>query len=31
MKGGRMIIRPETANDYAAIRNILIAAFAKHP
>jgi putative acetyltransferase len=26
-----MIIRPETANDYAAIRNILIAAFANHP
>jgi putative acetyltransferase len=26
-----MIIRPETANDYAAIRNILIEAFADHP
>ena len=26
-----MIIRPETANDYDAIRNLLIAAFADHP
>jgi putative acetyltransferase len=26
-----MIIRPETAADYVAIRNILIAAFANHP
>ena len=26
-----MIIRSETENDYAAIRNILIAAFANHP
>lgn len=26
-----MIIRPETASDYDAIRNILIAAFADHP
>ena len=26
-----MIIRPETANDYGSIRNILIAAFADHP
>ena len=26
-----MVIRPETATDYAAIRNILIEAFANHP
>jgi len=30
-KGGHLIIRPETSNDYQAIREINIAAFAHHP
>ena len=30
-QGLNMIIRPETASDYDAIRNLLIAAFADHP
>jgi len=29
--GGHLIIRPETSNDYKAIREINIAAFANHP